>query len=93
MIDAMGAKGALLALDALTGEMIWQVDVRELANCDISMWGFSSSLTIHDVKVFAYGSGKDDKGIPALDAKNGELIWGAACGTQSYASPQLLNLM
>jgi len=93
VIFAMGAEGFLLALNASTGEQIWKVNVRELAKCEIPMWGFSSSPAVHDGKVFVYASGKEDKGLLALDAKTGELRWGAACGPQSYASPQMLNVL
>jgi len=92
VIYAMGAEGDLLALNAASGEMIWKAAVRDLANVSTPMWGFSSSPLVHDDKVVIYAGGKDDKGILALDARTGSLVWAANCGSQSYASPQLLNI-
>ncbi|TWU49059.1 outer membrane protein assembly factor BamB family protein [Rubripirellula reticaptiva] len=87
-VFAMGAEGFLVAVNALDGTLKWKVDVRELANRGIPMWGFSSSPVVSGDNVVIYAGGKDDLGVLALDANTGEVRWTAPCGPDSYASVQ-----
>ena len=91
-IYAMGAEGWLIKLNALTGELVWKVDIRKAAQRDPPMWGFSSSPLVDGDLVSIHTAGKANNGIMAFDIANGELKWSAPAGEQSYASPQIVSL-
>ncbi|KLU06851.1 putative transmembrane protein [Rhodopirellula islandica] len=91
-VFVQGASGQLQRLDAKTGESIWEVDVREVADREPPMWGFSSSPLVVGGVVIVHAGGDGDKGTLAFEIESGELKWSAAAGDHSYSSPQLLNL-
>ena len=87
------ATGVLLRLNAGTGEVMWQKDFKALAGREPPMWGYSSSPLVTHSLVIVFAGGADDKGVMAFDAKTGEPRWSAACGPESYASPQLSKVL
>ncbi|MCC9604406.1 PQQ-like beta-propeller repeat protein [Blastopirellula sp. JC732] len=89
---AMGSTGYLMRLDAATGEVVWKQDLRELAECETPMWGFSASPLVVDSLVICYSGAPGDKGLLALDAATGEIRWSAPSGTKSYSSPQFATV-
>lgn len=88
----MGAKGHVSRIEPQTGEIVWQQDIRKLADREPPMWGFSSSPLVVDGTVFIYAGGKGDKGLLAFDAQTGDLKWSAPAGDHSYSSPALLTI-
>ena len=91
-VYAMGAEGWLLKLDAADGQIDWKVDVRQVAACKPPIWGFSASPLVVDGVAMIHCGGTGDKGILAFDTANGELLWSAAAGQQSYGSLQIVML-
>ena len=91
-ILAMGGEGWLVCLNAPTGELVWKVDIREAANCQPPMWGFSSSPLVTDGVVAVHTGAAEDKGIMAFDLETGEVRWSVAAGIQSYGSLQVITL-
>ncbi|MEP1644807.1 PQQ-binding-like beta-propeller repeat protein [Rhodopirellula bahusiensis] len=91
-VFVQGASGQLQRLDAKTGESIWEVDVREVADREPPVWGFSSSPLVVGSAVIVHAGGEGDKGTLAFEIESGELKWSTAAGDHSYSSPQLLNL-
>lgn len=87
-----GATGHLTRLDLLTGKVVWQQDLREMADREPPMWGFSASPLIVNRVVIVHAGGKDDKGTLAFDVETGELRWGTPAGDHSYCSPQSATL-
>ncbi len=86
---AQGANGQLQRLDPKTGNLVWQQDIRELADREPPQWGFSSSPLVVGSVVIVHAGGTGDKGTLAFDIASGELKWSAAAGDHSYSSPQL----
>lgn len=87
-----GANGQVLCLDARSGDINWQQDLRDLADRTPPEWGFSSSPLVVGSVVVAYAGGRDEKGVFGLDVNSGEVVWSAATGDHSYSSPQLCHL-
>jgi len=85
----MGGTGILARLVPATGELVWQQDVRKIAERELPTWGFASSPLVVDSRVIVYAGGKAEKGILAFDCDSGDLEWSAPAGDQSYSSPQL----
>lgn len=88
----MGASGHVLRLDPATGKILWQQDIRKVADREPPIWGFSSSPLVVDGTVIVHAGGKDDKGLLAFDTETGDLKWSAPAGDHSYSSPALLTI-
>jgi outer membrane protein assembly factor BamB len=86
---ALGANGQLMRLDPRDGTIVWQTDLRQVADRKPPEWGFSSSPLVVDSLVIVHAGGKEDKGTLAFDIANGDLKWSAPAGDHSYSSPQL----
>ncbi len=95
MIYALGAKGRLSCLNAVTGKVIWSRDIKSDTGAKdppIPMWGFSSSPLIAAEIVTVCGGGPDNKSVLGYDAATGEPKWAAGEGQFSYGSTQLSKL-
>ena len=89
---ALGASGHLKCHDARTGDVLWEQDLRKVADRDPPMWGYCSSPLVVDSVVIVIAGGKDGKGTLAFDAESGELRWSAASGEHSYSSPEVVSV-
>ena len=89
---AMGAEGLLIKIDPVVGKLIWQVDLREVANVEPPDWGFCASPLVVGDKVITYAAGENDKGVVAFETTNGEPAWSVPAGQQSYSSPHLCSV-
>jgi outer membrane protein assembly factor BamB len=87
-----GATGMLLRLNPVTGDVVWQKSLKELASRETPMWGFSGSPLVIRSNVIVWAGGKDGKGLLAVDVETGTLRWAAATGDHTYASPQLSTI-
>ncbi len=88
----LGATGALVRFDPLTGTVVWQRNLKDDAQRDLPIWGFSSSpLVVADV-VVVHAGGKDDRGLLAYDLITGAPRWQVPSGDHSYSSPQLATI-
>ncbi|MDX1503276.1 MAG: PQQ-binding-like beta-propeller repeat protein, partial [Thermoanaerobaculia bacterium] len=92
MLFALGPQGLLLRLEPTTGRLAWSRDLREDAGREPPIWGFSSSPLVIGDLVLVHAGGEGDRGLLAYDVEGGELRWGAAAGSHSYSSPQLVEV-
>ncbi len=88
----LGANGLLNRLDPLTGQLVWQRDLREDAERSPPEWGFSSSPLVTRGLVIVYAGGDGQKGLLAYAEATGDLRWSAPAGNHSYSSPQVSTL-
>lgn len=89
----MGAQGWLLCMNPIDGMILWKKDMREVAEREPPMWGFSSSpLVVGQVVVVQVG-GPGDKGVLAFNVETGEPAWSVECGEDGYSSPQLCKIL
>ncbi|QDT38199.1 PQQ-binding-like beta-propeller repeat protein [Stratiformator vulcanicus] len=95
-VFALGGSGLLHRLEPETGEVIWQVDIKNDADRDPEMpmpvWGFASSPLVHEGLVIVHAGGTGEGGVLAYDVESGELRWGAESGDHSYSSPQFARI-
>lgn len=91
-VYAQGAAGDLVKLDAGTGDLVWKVDLKQVAQRQPPMWGFSCSPLVVDGLVVVHSAGGGELGILAFDAENGELRWSIPASEQSYGSLQVIQL-
>ncbi len=91
-VFVQGANGQILRLDARSGKIIWEQDLRQLADRQPPEWGFSSSPLVTGDLVVVWGGGTGNRGIFALNRQTGDEVWSAAAGDHSYSSPQLCEV-
>ena len=91
---ALGAEGWLMRLDPLTGESVWQVDLKGASGRkDPPMWGFSCSPCVENGWVIVHAGGENDKGVLAFQVADGKLAWSSPAGEMSYSSVQKITLL
>lgn len=90
-VYALGAAGQLVCLEAVQGEIQWQVDLKALTNQEPPIWGYSCSPLVHNDLVIVHAVGLKDDGIIAFDASNGSVRWSVKADKDSYASLHLTN--
>jgi outer membrane protein assembly factor BamB len=86
VVYTYGSVRWLNALDGATGKPIWTIDVVKEFNAVQPDWGRSCSpLIVGDTVVVSIGG--DSQALAAFDRLTGKLVWKAASGKPSYASP------
>src|SRR5688572_3220462 len=89
----MGSTGIFMKVDSKTGEIIWQQDVKKVANrAGPPTWGYASSPLATGGVVIVYAGGTGDKGLLAFERERGTLAWSAPAGIESYSSAQLTTI-
>jgi len=82
-VYTLSRDGRAFCLDARTGRVLWQSDVRREANAQIPRWGFAGSpLIVGNLVLYNVGTA----GV-ALNKANGRLAWASGPETAGYASP------
>lgn len=88
-VYAVGAVGRLRALDAESGEVIWEIDAKEKFDAVLPMWGHAVSPVIAGDLVFVQLGGRPEGILIALDRKTGEVRWRAIDERPGYSTPIL----
>jgi outer membrane protein assembly factor BamB len=92
-IYALGAKGVLNCLDALTGSVCWTRNIMTDADAKLPEWGFASSPLVAEGLVTVYAGGAGGKSVLAYDALTGERAWSAGDAGHNYSSLQRSQLL
>jgi outer membrane protein assembly factor BamB len=88
----LGAEGHLEALEATTGDVLWERHVLEDAGAPNLTWGMSASPLIVDEKVILLPGGSNGSSVVAYHKDTGEILWKSLDDTQAYTSPILVEL-
>ncbi len=87
-----GATGAVLCLDAGTGDKIWGLKVLTEFKGENLEWGLSASPVILDEKVFIVANGGAGNSIVALDKNTGKTIWTSLDDKAGYSTPLIIEV-
>lgn len=84
--------GDLACVNAISGEIIWQVKASEIYEGTYGRWGIAESLLILEDKLF-FTCGGNKTTMIALDKMTGETIWMSESlkDNPSYASPIIVK--
>ena len=103
-VFAQGATGMVWCVGLDSGEVVWSVDLLELAGWGqleseaMISWGRAASPLVIDetLCVIPFGGPVENsdtgRSLLALDAASGDVLWASGEGQVSYASPALLTL-
>jgi len=91
-IFTFGAQGVLQALRLSDGERLWTVDANNRFGVRKGFFGTASAPLVYDNVVMVNVGGRDNAGVVAFDAANGEVVWRATDDEASYSAPVMVQL-
>lgn len=91
-VYALGATGRLWALDAATGDVLWQRDILRDAGADNLTWAMSASPLVVDDLVVVQPGGAGGWSVAAYERATGDVAWHALDDVQAYTSPMIVTL-
>jgi outer membrane protein assembly factor BamB len=78
----LGRQGELFGFDKVSGQVLWNTQVAELAGVRVPTWGFAGSpLALNDLLLVNVG----EAGV-AVQCQTGELVWSSADREAGYSS-------
>ena len=99
-VFAVSARGRLTALNAESGRLLWECDLKERFGGKTPRWGFCASPLVEGDLLLVETGGPGRKSwanplaksgagqtIAAFDKGTGDLVWTAAAGKSAYSSP------
>ncbi|WP_395733225.1 PQQ-binding-like beta-propeller repeat protein [Prosthecobacter sp.] len=89
-VYALGATGVALCLDAVTGQVLWQVDTVKNFGAKIPKWGFAASPVIDGNRVLLHVGAKAGSVI-ALDKTSGKEVWRGGPDPAGYCTPEIIS--
>lgn len=89
---ALGATGQLWALDASTGDPIWNRNILADSGASNLTWAMSASPLVVDGLVITQPGGTDGWSVAAYDHETGELVWHVLDDVQGYTSPMAVTV-
>ncbi len=100
VVYVLGATGALFALDAARGALIWEKDLVAEFNSEVPRWGFSTSPLVEGNLLLVEAGGVNGNflvemvvdhraaaTVVALDKASGQTVWTALDDKMGYSSP------
>ncbi len=92
-VYVLGAKGALLCLNATNGEIIWRKDFVKDYGTQVPVWGMTGAPLVDGERLIALVGGEPDAKVVAFDKRTGKEIWRAlpADSEPGYCQPFLVR--
>lgn len=87
---ALGATGVALCLDAVTGQVVWQVDTVKTFGAKIPKWGFAASPVMDGNRVLLH-VGANAGSVIALDKSTGKEVWRGGPDPAGYCTPEIIS--
>ena len=92
LVYAVGAQGALAALETATGKVRWSIDLVEKYGAQVPQWGVSSSPVVERDLLLVNAGGGGNRSLLGLDKRTGKLVWAAESDSAGYSTPLVLDL-
>ena len=91
-VYTVGATGAVLCLDAGTGDKIWGLNVLTKFEGENLEYGLSASPVIVDEKLIVVANGGEGESLAALDKNTGKTIWTSLDDKAGYSTPLIIEV-
>jgi outer membrane protein assembly factor BamB len=90
-VYALGAEGDLICLNATTGSVLWQRQLKEEYKTESPLWGFAAAPLILGDQLITLAGGEGSL-VVSLDKKTGKEIWRSLSGKDiGYCPPSLIR--
>ena len=93
VVYAFSAYGRLVALDALTGKLLWDNDFTETFSSEVPQYGFAASPIVEANLILSETGGVDGRAIVAFDKGNGDIVWRSDDSVSGYSSPITVTIL
>ncbi len=87
MVFAVGAQGALVAINAKNGNRVWQYNIVKDFGGKMPGWGFCNSPMIEDDALIVPVGGSRGNAVMAFNKKSGAFLWKSHSDDPGYSSP------
>jgi outer membrane protein assembly factor BamB len=91
-VFSIGAMGDFLCLDAVTGKVLWKVNILTENLANLLSYGTATSPLVVQDKVIVQAGGMKGRSVVAYDKLTGKIIWRVLDDGAAYASPMLVQL-
>lgn len=91
-VYTLGAGGALLCLEAQSGDKVWGFNVLDKFGGQNADFGLSASPAVFGNMLVAVTGAKGGKSLVALDKSNGEVLWTSLDDKAGYSTPILVEV-
>ncbi|MCF7973003.1 MAG: PQQ-like beta-propeller repeat protein [Phycisphaerae bacterium] len=88
---SVGAMANMICLNAISGDLIWERDLKLDYQPKVPIWGFSASPLIYRSLVIVQVGGRDNACLVALDKATGKEVWRQLDSLASYSSPIIMT--
>ena len=86
-VYTIGTTGVVCCLEAATGRLLWQGDLKRIGACSCPRHGFCASPVVAGDLLFVQTGGGDGKSAAALNKRTGRVVWQALDDAIGYATP------
>lgn len=92
-VYVQGAKGKLLCLRLVNGEVVWQKDYTRDFQTDIPVWGMTAAPLVEGDRLICLVGGQPDAKVVAFNKATGQEMWRALASDSDpgYAPPFAVN--
>jgi outer membrane protein assembly factor BamB len=91
-VYSLGAMGDFFCLDALTGKVVWKVNILADNMADLLNYGMANSPLVVQDEVIVQAGGVKGRSVVAYDKLTGKRRWRVLDDPASYSSPMLVQL-
>lgn len=89
---ALGAVGTVVCMDARSGVVIWQRDLRKEVEARVPTWGFAASPLVWKSTVLLHVAAQPGGSVIALDHTTGKEVWRSGSNPAGYCTPEIIDL-
>ena len=87
----ISSHGSVFALNANSGKLVWQNDLRKNFGAKVPQWGFSGSPLVDGNLVYVETGGNSGKALVAFDKTDGKVVWTSQSDNIGYSSPIIVT--
>jgi outer membrane protein assembly factor BamB len=92
LVFALGGRGELRCLDAVSGKLVWRTNILKDAGAKNLRWGMAASPLISGDAVVVLPGGAGGKSVAGYDRRTGKRLWTALDDKQAYVAPMQVTL-
>ncbi|MEO5894109.1 MAG: PQQ-binding-like beta-propeller repeat protein, partial [Vicinamibacterales bacterium] len=93
LVFALGGRGELRCLEAVSGRLVWRTNILKDAGAKNLRWGMAASPLIAGEAVIVLPGGPAGRSVAAYDRRTGKVLWTALDDKQAYVSPMQVTLL
>jgi outer membrane protein assembly factor BamB len=93
LVYALGGRGELRCLDAVTGKLVWRTNILQDAGAKNLTWGMAGSPLVAGDAVIVQPGGSKGRSVAAYDRRTGKRLWTALDDKTAYASPMQATIL